>query len=311
MNERRIEVDWSKCRGEGQFRQKSFRWLLQEQVDVAGRRIVDLGAGPCAFARIAAEFGADVTAVDGRDVRVPDDVKENLIEEKKGNGAKGWFSRVWNNVRVNPEERRLGKGEGGVIRFIFGDVRDVELNSYDLVVIFGLLYHFDITDQMALLDRCRGKTVLIDTMVCCPDLVTRYPGERWQCAVERRAGFEGWVYPEKDNPMAAIGNATSFWHTEESYLKLFSQSGFWAYGTSVDEIANKGIPMNKIVVGKPVTSSDVNNSGFVPQDSLAQIFTTARNGVWSNCSNVGGVMGWKFSSDTSGWMMQMKQSINC
>ena len=39
-------------------------------------------------------------------------------------------------------------------------------------------------------------------------------------------------------------------------------------GTSVKEIAARGIPLKKIVVGKPVTLRDVSNTGFVNQTDL-------------------------------------------
>ena len=226
MKEIRIGVDWSKCKGEGNFRQRSFRWLLQEDVDVAGKRVVDLGAGPCAFSRIAADFGADVTAVDGRDERVPDDVRANRIVENELRGRMGWFSWLGKGGRGNRSGRTPERKESGAIRFLLGDVRSMDLEPYDLVMIFGLLYHLEIEDQMELLRRCKGKTVLIDTMLCCPNLVTRYPGEDWQCVARSQGEFEGWVYPEKNNAMAAIGNVTSFWHTEESYVRLFSACGF-------------------------------------------------------------------------------------
>ena len=226
MKEQQLGVDWSKCKGEGNFRQRSFRWLLQEEADLAGRRVVDLGAGPCAFSRIAAEFGADVTAVDGRDERVPDDVKANRIVENGRNERPGWLSWLGKGRRGNRAGRAPDETGCGDIRFLLADVRSVDLEPYDLVMIFGLLYHLEIEDQMELLRRCKGKTVLIDTMLCCPNLVTRYPGEEWQCVVKEQGGFEGWVYPEKDNAMAAIGNGTSFWHTEESYSRLFSDCRF-------------------------------------------------------------------------------------
>ena len=112
------------------------------------------------------------------------------------------------------------------IRFIHEDVRNVDIEPFDVVLIFGLLYHFEIDDQIELLQRCKSKTVLIDTMVCRPEFITRYPRQEWECVVESRSGYEGWIYPEKDNPMASIGNRRSFWHTEESYARLFRDCGF-------------------------------------------------------------------------------------
>ena len=174
----------------GSLRYRSFRRFLKNEVAVSGRRVADLGAGPCAFARIAKEFGADVTAVDARDVRVPPHIEE------------------------------LG------INFVHSDVRLFNLESFDVVIIFGLLYHFPIDDQIKLLQRCQGKAVLVDTMVCCPELIARYPLYKWETVVRKYGGYEGVVYPEKDNPMASVENRTSFWHTDSSYVGLYHDCGF-------------------------------------------------------------------------------------
>ena len=96
-----------------------------------------------------------------------------------------------------------------------------------------------------------------------------------------------------------------------TYETLFLQSTGWSLGTAVLQITEKGIAMNKLLVGKPVTEDDVYNSGYVPQDELANIFRTASQGVWYYCDDVGGVMNWQFASDTTAWMKEMKDAINC
>ena len=100
-----------------------------------------------------------------------------------------------------------------------------------------------------------------------------------------------------------------------TYETLFLESTGWSLGTAVLQIAEKGIPINKLLVGKPVTASDAHNTGYVPQATLANIFHTARHDWWShawtNCSRVGGVMNWQFASDTTAWMKWMKDVINC
>ena len=99
-----------------------------------------------------------------------------------------------------------------------------------------------------------------------------------------------------------------------TYETLFVKSNGWSVGTAVLQIAEKRIPINKLLVGKPVTQKDAYNTGYVKQDKLANIFRTARTarqGGWYNCNEVGGVMNWKFSSDTTAWMKEMKSAINC
>jgi hypothetical protein len=80
-------------------------------------------------------------------------------------------------------------------------------------------------------------------------------------------------------------------------------------GTSVGEIAAKGIPMSKIAMGKPITQADAANTGFIPVTDLASIIDTARQpgNVWANGRDVGGVMGWRFQSDRDGtWISQLQ-----
>ena len=90
--------------------------------------------------------------------------------------------------------------------------------------------------------------------------------------------------------------------TYSTYESLFKWSDGWSSGTSVKEIANKGIPISKIVMGKPITEKDVVNSGYVCPDQLAGFIQTARQpgNVWANDGDIGGVMGWKFQSDRNG-----------
>ena len=97
--------------------------------------------------------------------------------------------------------------------------------------------------------------------------------------------------------------------TYSSYTSLFVTSDGWSVGTSVSEIAAKGIPLSKIAVGKPITEADAANTGFVPAAMLASIIDTARKpgNVWSNERDVGGVMGWRFQSDRDGtWISQLQ-----
>ena len=97
-----------------------------------------------------------------------------------------------------------------------------------------------------------------------------------------------------------------------TYTSLFETSDGWSVGTSVSEIAKKGIPKSKIAVGKPITQADVVNSGYIAVDQLASFIKTARQAgnVWANDADVGGVMGWKFQSDRDGaWVSQLQAAV--
>ncbi len=98
----------------------------------------------------------------------------------------------------------------------------------------------------------------------------------------------------------------------DDYESLFEEANGWALGTAVQQIADKGIPMRKISVGKPVTPQDAANTGYVPPDELAAIFREARQpgAPWSRIRRVGGVMGWQFINDPEGeWIAGAKDAI--
>ena len=77
---------------------------------------------------------------------------------------------------------------------------------------------------------------------------------------------------------------------------LFNVSGGWAPGTSVNEIIAKGVPMNKIVVGKAATLADADSVSYMTATALNSAFIAAYNhNKWS-----AGVMFWQYSSDNNG-----------
>lgn len=93
---------------------------------LAPGRMLDLGTGHGAFAVRASDRGWQVTAVDARSERWPDDDRVEWVE---------------------------------------ADVRDVPVDGYDLVACLGLLYHLPLADQVDLLRRCHPTPLLLDTHV--------------------------------------------------------------------------------------------------------------------------------------------------
>lgn len=85
---------------------------------------VDLGTGHGAFAREAASLGWDVTAVDARIERFPEDKRVTWLQS---------------------------------------DVRNVELRHFDLIMCLGLFYHLTLEDQLGLLRRASGRPLILDT----------------------------------------------------------------------------------------------------------------------------------------------------
>jgi SAM-dependent methyltransferase len=145
------------------------------------KRLVDLGAGHGLHSVRAADFGWDVTAVDARVARFRDDRRVTWIQ---------------------------------------GDVRDFEVEGFDLVLCLGLFYHLTLDDQLRLLDRCAGTPLLLDTHVA-----TRPRPELSDEVVEK--GYAGRWYAEvADTNMSSWGNPRSFWPTPESLYRMLHERGF-------------------------------------------------------------------------------------
>ena len=176
---------------QGAVRDRIFRYLLA-RVSNDGGRLVDLGAGFGLLAKIARDEGYAVTAVDARAERKP------------------------------PQE------ELGSIRWVQTDVREFEMSGFEIIACPGLLYHFDLDDQMRILERCARADVpvILDTQVHVDRLVPAAQTGDWARKLVARGPYEGVVDPEGDTSMAWIGNAESFWPTEESILRMFADAGF-------------------------------------------------------------------------------------
>ena len=195
----------------GIHRVATFVHILKHVVAPDRRTLVDLGAGHCKFSQWAAKLGFEVTAVDGRTVRLPEDL--------------------------------------GAIRFVLSDVRDYDPRGHGVVALLGLLYHLEIADQESLLRRCcYGAPVIVETQVHVPELVTG-EAKDWHALVTRD-GYEGVDFPEGDNPMASIGNRTSFWHTEASMIRLFERTGYGAV-TVIDPVFVSGYGARRFYVARP------------------------------------------------------------
>ena len=88
--------------------------------------LIDLGAGHGTFAIEAADAGWQVTALDARGDRYPEDPR---------------------------------------VTWKVGDVREADVGSYDVIACLGLFYHLTVRDQLDLLDRCQGTPMILDTHV--------------------------------------------------------------------------------------------------------------------------------------------------
>jgi len=73
-------------------------------------------------------------------------------------------------------------------------------------------------------------------------------------------------------------------------------------GSALFEIAASGVPLSKLVIGKPATESDANN-GFMSTDTLATCLKQASGKGWN-----AGVMVWEFSSAKAAWIQSARSS---
>ncbi|KAG5639657.1 hypothetical protein H0H81_008818 [Sphagnurus paluster] len=80
---------------------------------------------------------------------------------------------------------------------------------------------------------------------------------------------------------------------------LTSSSSVWPK-SSVFEIAASGVPMSKIVIGKPASTSGANN-GFMSSSLLSQCVKQAKAKGWN-----AGVMAWEFPSAASSWISTVR-----
>jgi SAM-dependent methyltransferase len=174
-------------------RRQVFRSLISQ---FKPGRMLDLGAGPGKFALDAAHLGWKVTAVDARTVRTPDPEAER-----------------------DPERAELIRS----VRWVEADVREFPIRSgeYDLICILGLLHHLEVDDQIKLLKRC-SETLTLMSIRIAPEIVdTVGPYEGWH----RRE--QGETREERDEIfMASWGNEVSFWHSEESLVRLIRDCGY-------------------------------------------------------------------------------------
>ncbi|KAF8074843.1 glycoside hydrolase family 18 protein [Lyophyllum atratum] len=80
---------------------------------------------------------------------------------------------------------------------------------------------------------------------------------------------------------------------------LTSSSSTWPK-SAVFQIGASGVPLSKIVIGKPATASDASN-GFMSTSTLATCVQQAKNQGWN-----GGVMVWQYPSASASWIQSVR-----
>ena len=176
------------------FRLRTFNRILEMlKQRISGDTFVDLGAGPCLFAKLAAKNDFRVTAVD---VRPPWNIDGSPL----------------------PLESLAG------IEFVQADACQFDVSGFDVVSIVGLLYHLTIAEQIDLLSRCGQKIVILDTEVFDAEKMSEPARERIGPPADAM-GYEGIDWLETGHVWSSKGNRYSFWHTVPSLLRMFENTG--------------------------------------------------------------------------------------
>ncbi len=113
----------------------------------------------------------------------------------------------------------------------------------------------------------------------------------------------GYVYINQQ-----VGNLIDFYNvqfynqgstTYDTYSGLFTQSIGYFPSTALKEIIDKGIPASKVILGKPASTTDAVNTGYVVASDLASMIMAFRNS-YPTYGWQAGASTWQYSSDMSG-----------
>lgn len=181
--------------------------LLLTDLAKSNKRVLDLGAGHCSYSIVSHNLGMKVTAMDARTVRVP----------------------------------KLPKG----IKFVNGNFLEADVpGDFDLILMLGIFYHLTLEEQHVLMEKYRGKNVLLDTHYCSNADSKAYDNN----------GYRGIDYQEGPdnetmikNPKASFTCLRSFWHTEDSLVNKFLPE----YFSSVEKILPEHHPYRTFFICTP------------------------------------------------------------
>jgi hypothetical protein len=124
----------------------------------------------------------------------------------------------WEVTAVDARTERNTAAPG--VTWVEADVRNVELEGYDVVACLGLFYHLTLEDQIDLLARCQRVPLIIDTHLA-NGLSTHPLGKE----VEQQ-GYKGRLYHEGTGVRSSWANPQSFWPTPESFHDMLDRAGY-------------------------------------------------------------------------------------
>jgi hypothetical protein len=153
--------------------------------------LLDLGTGHGIFARLAADIGWKVTAMDARETRFPNDSR---------------------------------------IQWVHEDVRNFDIAGYDVISCLGLWYHLTLDDQLDIAKRAQGTPLVIDTHFAKLNWQDHLKSRKvLSRRLVKDRGYEGRLYNEtdlQDRNTASFHNLDSFWPTEQSLRQLLQDAGY-------------------------------------------------------------------------------------
>jgi hypothetical protein len=124
----------------------------------------------------------------------------------------------WEVTAVDARTERNTAAPG--VTWVEADVRDVDLDGYDLIACLGLFYHLTVQDQLDLLAKSKGTRLIVDTHVANGHSTHPLSEE-----VEEE-GYKGRIYGEGTGLRSSWGNPQSFWPTPESFHRMMKDAGY-------------------------------------------------------------------------------------
>lgn len=178
--------------------------------------VVDLGAGHGIFARLAADLGWRVTAVDARTDRFPADPR---------------------------------------VRWVRADVREFDdYAGVDVVACLGLWYHLTLADQLGLVRRVAPVPLILDTHVALRRRRDHPVHARRVGRIVAERGYRGRLYAETGvnrRPTASWGNTSSFWPTMATLRRQLLEGGY----DVVERIAPAVAPDREYLVARALDAA--------------------------------------------------------
>jgi hypothetical protein len=124
----------------------------------------------------------------------------------------------WEVTAVDARTERNTAAPG--VTWVEADVRDIDLDGYDLIACLGLFYHLTVQDQLHLLAKSKGTRLIVDT-----HLANGNSSHPLSEEVEEQ-GYKGRIYGEGTGLRSSWGNPQSFWPTPESFHQMMKEAGY-------------------------------------------------------------------------------------